>query len=100
MAKKGSRKTNVKRRTKNDRDYDASPARRKARAARNRARRAAIKAGKARKGDGKDVHHSGKGGRGSTTVVASKTNRGKALGGGRPKGKKDSKKRKKRGGKR
>jgi hypothetical protein len=100
MPKKGQFKTNVTRRTKNDRKYDGSEKRKNARVRRNKSRREAVRSGKARKRDDKDVHHSGKGGRGSTTVVASKANRGKALGGGRPKGKKDSKKRKKRGGKR
>ncbi len=37
--------------------YDASPARRKARAGRVKANRLMIKAGKASKGDGKDIHH-------------------------------------------
>lgn len=37
--------------------YNAKPEQKKRRAARNQARRMAIKAGKARKGDGKDVHH-------------------------------------------
>lgn len=37
--------------------YQASPEQKKKRAARNRARRLMIKAGKARKGDGKDVEH-------------------------------------------
>jgi len=37
--------------------YNAKPAQKKRRAARNTARRRMIKAGKARKGDGKDVHH-------------------------------------------
>ena len=37
--------------------YNAKPAQKKRRAARNAARRAMIRAGKARKGDGRDVHH-------------------------------------------
>lgn len=37
--------------------YQSSPEQKKNRAARNKARRAAIKAGKAKKGDGKDVGH-------------------------------------------
>ena len=37
--------------------YNAKPAQKKRRAARNAARRKMIKAGKARKGDGKDVAH-------------------------------------------
>lgn len=37
--------------------YNAKPAQKKRRAARNAARRKMIRAGKARKGDGKDVAH-------------------------------------------
>lgn len=37
--------------------YQASPEQKKRRAARNKARRQMIKAGKAHKGDGKDVEH-------------------------------------------
>lgn len=37
--------------------YDSSPARKKARAARNKARRQLMREGKVRKGDGKDVDH-------------------------------------------
>lgn len=37
--------------------YNAKPAQKKRRASRNKARRQMIKAGKARKGDGKDVGH-------------------------------------------
>lgn len=37
--------------------YNAKPEQKKKRASRNKARRAMIKAGKARKGDGKDVMH-------------------------------------------
>ncbi len=39
------------------RKYNSKPEQIKRRAARNKARRAMIKAGKARKGDGKDVEH-------------------------------------------
>ena len=38
-------------------DYHASPEQKKRRAARNRARREAMKEGKVRKGDGKEVDH-------------------------------------------
>jgi len=38
-------------------DYHASPEQKKRRAERNAARRKLTKAGKVRKGDGKDVHH-------------------------------------------
>lgn len=37
--------------------YNKKPAQKKRRASRNAARRSMIKAGRARKGDGKDVHH-------------------------------------------
>lgn len=37
--------------------YNAKPEQKKKRASRNKARRAMIRAGKARKGDGKDVAH-------------------------------------------
>lgn len=57
MAKKGEIKKNAKERTNRDRAYDATPERKKARAARNKARRAAIRDGKVKKGDGKDVDH-------------------------------------------
>jgi hypothetical protein len=39
------------------RKYNSKPEQKKRRAARNAARRKMIKAGKAKKGDGKDVHH-------------------------------------------
>jgi hypothetical protein len=57
MPAKGDIKKNAKPRTRRDRAYDASPARKKARAARNKARRQAMKEGKVKKGDGKDVGH-------------------------------------------
>jgi hypothetical protein len=37
--------------------YNSKPEQKKRRASRNAARRAMIKSGRARKGDGKDVHH-------------------------------------------
>lgn len=37
--------------------YHSSPAQKKRRAARNKARRQMVREGRARKGDGKDVHH-------------------------------------------
>jgi hypothetical protein len=39
------------------RNYHSSPKQKKRRAQRNAARRKMVKAGKARKGDGKDIHH-------------------------------------------
>ena len=38
-------------------NYHSSPAQKKRRAARNKVRRRMIRTGKAKKGDGKDVHH-------------------------------------------
>jgi 5-methylcytosine-specific restriction endonuclease McrA len=81
MAKLGSRKKNAKARTVRDRAYDGSPARKKARAARNKARREAIRDGRAKKGDGKDVDHKkplSKGGsksKSNTRVICAKKNR-------------------------
>lgn len=48
---------NTKARQEAQRKYNAKPEQKKRRAKRNAARRAMIKAGKARKGDGKDVMH-------------------------------------------
>lgn len=48
---------NTKARQRAQKKYNAKPEQKKRRAARNTARRRMIKAGKVRKGDGKDVHH-------------------------------------------
>jgi hypothetical protein len=48
---------NTKARQEAQRKYNAKPEQKKKRASRNAARRKMIKAGKARKGDGKDVGH-------------------------------------------
>lgn len=48
---------NTKARQKAQKKYNAKPEQKKRRAARNAARRKMVKAGKARKGDGKDVMH-------------------------------------------
>jgi hypothetical protein len=81
MAKKGQYKKNAKPRTLRDRAYDGSPARKKARAARNNARRDAIRSGKVQKGDGsKHIDHKkplSKGGAASksnTRIVDAKSN--------------------------
>lgn len=60
-------------------DYHGSAEQKKRRAERNRARRKAIREGRVKKGDGKEVHHvnanrKGKLG-GKTKVVSKKTNR-------------------------
>jgi len=57
MPKKGQFKANVSKRTLVQRKYNSKPAQKKNRAERNRARAKAIKAGRASKGDGKDVGH-------------------------------------------
>jgi hypothetical protein len=61
-------------------NYHSRPEQKKNRAARNAARRKAIREGRARKGDGKDVHHVkpfAKGGSktGATRTVSKKKNR-------------------------
>lgn len=79
---------------KNRAAYDASPKVKKARAARNKARRECLRNGSCKKGDGKDVMHTGSFGKGSTKVGSRKKNRAeggarggrKSHGGGRPKG--------------
>lgn len=56
-------------------DYHGTPEQKKRRAQRNRARADAMKAGKVRKGDGKEVHHlssNRKGELGSKTAVVSR----------------------------
>lgn len=57
MAKKGQLKANATKRSKQQRAYNSRPEQKKNRAARNKARRQAEKAGKVRKGDGKDIDH-------------------------------------------
>lgn len=61
MAKKGEFKANATKRSKQQRKYNSKPAQKKRRAQRNTARRQAEKAGKVRKGDGKDIDHKKKG---------------------------------------
>jgi hypothetical protein len=53
------KKINAKRDYKKEAEYAARPEQVKRRMARNRARAAAIKAGKVKKGDGKEVDHVG-----------------------------------------
>ena len=50
-------KSNAKKRSVIQRAYNSKPAQKKRRVQRNAARRKMIKAGKVRKGDGKDVDH-------------------------------------------
>jgi len=103
MPKKGQLKSNATARTKKKRAFNSKPVEKKKRAARNKARNAAIKAGKAHKGDGKDIGHiKGLAQGGSTSLSNTKVeNRKKnqmkgsklggkrSHGGGRPKGSKN-----------
>lgn len=64
--------------------YGGTSEQKKRRAGRNRARRKAVKEGRARKGDGKDVHHKDgnplNNGSGNTQVMSAEKNRGKSAG--------------------
>ena len=73
------RKKKVKERTRKERAFNSSPAQHKRRAQRNKARRKAIREGRVRKGDGKEIHHpnakrTGNLGK-STRVLSKKANR-------------------------
>lgn len=57
MPKKGQYDPNASADSKRQRKYNSKASSKKDRASRNAARAAAVKAGKARKGDGKDVDH-------------------------------------------
>lgn len=57
MAKKGQYKAGAKADSVRQRAYNSSPEQKKRRAERNAARRKMEKAGRVRKGDGKDVDH-------------------------------------------
>lgn len=57
MPKKGEYKKGATADSIRQREYNSSPEQKKNRASRNAARRAAEKAGKVRKGDGRDVDH-------------------------------------------
>ena len=82
-------------------NHGSKPAEKKRRAARNTARRRAISSGKIKKGSKMDVHHKDGNPRNNSpsnlTLVARGKNRNKSP--GRPKGKKDSVKRRPRGSK-
>lgn len=60
MAKKGETKANATADSKRQREYNSRPEQKKRRAQRNAARRKMEKAGKVKKGDGKDVDHRNK----------------------------------------
>lgn len=57
MAKKGEYKSTATADSVRQRKYNSQPEQKKNRAARNQARREALRDGKVRKGDGKDVDH-------------------------------------------
>lgn len=57
MAKKGEYKSTATADSVRQRKYNSQPEQKKNRAARNQARREAMRDGKVRKGDGKDVDH-------------------------------------------
>jgi len=57
MARKGEFKKGAKRDSVRQRKYNSLPLQKKRRAMRNAARKKAVKKGRARKGDGKDVDH-------------------------------------------
>lgn len=105
MAKKGEFKKNASATSVRKRAYHASPEQKKNRAARNKARRQAIKEGRVKKGDGKDIDHKrplingGSTSKSNTRVVSASKNRSsggviggrRSHGGGRPKGSKNKK---------
>ena len=91
MAKKGQYKANAKPASVAKRAYNAQPEQKKRRAGRNEARREMVKAGKAHKGDGKDVDHKNfntlDNKRNNLHMMSKSANRAKNRGtGGRPKG--------------
>ncbi len=92
MAKKGQTKANATADSVRQRKYNSSPEQKKRRAQRNAARRKMEKAGKVRKGDGKDVDHKNMNTANNSTsnlrVQSKSTNRARNRGtGGRKKGK-------------
>jgi hypothetical protein len=92
MAKKGEYKKGASADSVRQRKYNSSPEQKKRRAQRNAARRKMEKAGKVRKGDGKDVDHknmnTSNNSNGNLRVQSKATNRARNRGtGGRKKGK-------------
>lgn len=81
MAKKLTTRPNTAGRKAAQAKYNAKPAQVKRRTERNAARAAMVKAGKARKGDGKDVHHknhnTSNNSKSNLAVVDKRTNRNK-----------------------
>ncbi len=90
MPRKRTRPKKKRNYKKEYRDYGGKPAQKKRRAARNTARRRMIKAGRAKKGDGKDIHHKDgnplNNSKKNLSVTSRSYNRSKNKGrGGRPK---------------
>lgn len=79
MPKKGEFKAGASADTIRQRKYNSKPSSKKDRASRNAARSEAMKAGKVRKGDGKDIDHKNSNPRdnrkGNTQVMAASKNR-------------------------
>ena len=94
MPKKGQNSPNATADSKKQRAYNSKPQQKKNRAARNKARREAVKSGKVKKGDGKDVGHKkglaqgGSNAKSNRRVEKASSNRkkGAALGGKRSHG--------------
>lgn len=92
MAKKGQYKKGATADSVRQRKYNSSPEQKKRRAERNASRAKMVKAGKAKKGDGKDVDHknhkTSDKSSGNLRMMSKSKNRAKNLGtGGRKKGK-------------
>ena len=92
MAKAGQYKKNAKPASVAKRAYNQQPEQKKRRAGRNAARREMVAAGKAHKGDGRDVDHKNfntlDNKRSNLHMMSKSANRAKNRGtGGRPKGK-------------
>ena len=79
MAKKGQFKANATEDSIRQRKYNSKPSSKKDRASRNSARAEAMKEGKVRKGDGKDIDHRDSNPRnnkkGNTQVISASKNR-------------------------
>lgn len=90
MAKKGQLDPNATADSKRQRKYNSSPTQKKRRAQRNASRAKMVKAGKAKKGDGRDVDHANHNtadkSSGNLRMMSKSKNRAKNLGtGGRKK---------------
>lgn len=76
MARKPYNKSTGRNYKKDYSKFQSSKKAKKDRAARNRARRRALKAGRVKKGDGKDLHHDKGISSNSTVVMSASKNRG------------------------